>query len=141
MADKKQVVRKVSPAPLADFDEQLWPVSLLLLISAGCLAGYVWLTSDFDTPDLLKNGWFHLGVLGALALTLIVGIAMLRGSSQRRLQLGVFLSLAFHVGLLFVTVIGTPSVFIAGPPRAAARDARRRNRRHDPRLLARAARQ
>ena len=103
MADKKQVVRKVSPAPLADFDEQLWPVSLLLLISAGCLAGYVWLTSDFDTPDLLKNGWFHLGVLGALALTLIVGIAMLRGSSQRRLQLGVFLSLAFHVGLLFVT--------------------------------------
>ncbi len=98
---KKQYVVHTTPAPLADFDEQWWPVTLLLLISSGCLAGYVWLTSDFHSPKLLSNGWFHLGLIGIVVIALVAGVAILKGSAQRRLQLGIFLSLALHVGLLF----------------------------------------
>src|ERR1043166_2667013 len=103
MSPKKQVVRKTSPAPLADFDEQWWPITLLLLISAGCLAGYVWLKSDFHDPNPFYNGRVQLAMIGGIVLVLLVGVAMLRGSSQRRLQLGVFLSLAFHLLLLYMT--------------------------------------
>lgn len=103
MADskKKHVVVRSQHAPLADFDEQWWPVTLLLLISAGCLAGYVWLSSDFNSPKLLSNGWLHLGLIAILVIALVAGVAILKGSAQRRLQLGIFLSLALHVALLF----------------------------------------
>ncbi len=101
MTTKKQVVRKINVDKFADFDEHWWPVTLLLLTSAGGMAGYVITTGDFQTDELRRNAWFQLGVLGALALALVVGVVVLRGSSQRRLQLGVFLSLLFHAALLF----------------------------------------
>jgi hypothetical protein len=98
--------RSAPPTPvsaIADFDEQWWPVTLLLLTSAGCLAGYVWTTGDFNDPRPLYNARHQLIALGTVVGALLLGVLALRGSSQRRLQLGVFLSLAFHAGLLFMT--------------------------------------
>lgn len=101
MSAKKQVVRKLNAAPLADFDEHWWPVTLLLLTSAGALAGFVITQGNFQTAVWYENAQFQLVALGVTVFALIVGVALLRGSAQRRLQLGVFLSLLFHVGLLF----------------------------------------
>jgi len=103
MSEKKQVVRKTNLAPLADFDEQWWPITLMLLASAGCLAGYVWHKSDFNDPRPLHNARVQLASIGAIVVVLLAGVALLRGSAQRRLQLGVFLSLAFHLSLIYTT--------------------------------------
>jgi len=114
---KRQVVRKYTPDPIADFDEQWWPVTLLLLVTAGGLAGYVYNhpNADFTTQVWYRNAWFQIGSIGFTALLLIVGVLALRGDSQRRLQLGVFLSLLLHASLLFwartyyLHVIGAPT--------------------------------
>ena len=98
MAGQKHVVRKIAPEKLADFDEHWWPVTLLLLVTAGCLIGSVYFhpNSDFTTQVWYRNAWTQIGLLGATALLLIVGVAALKGDAQRRLQLGIFLSLIFH---------------------------------------------
>ncbi|MBA4020652.1 MAG: hypothetical protein C0483_26125 [Pirellula sp.] len=117
MAETKQVVRKITPDKLADFDEHWWPVTLLLLVTAGCLIGSVYFhpNSDFTTQVWYRNAWVQIGGLGATALLLIVGVAALKGDAQRRLQLGIFLSLLFHASLLFgarhyfLSVVGAPA--------------------------------
>ena len=103
MAESKHVVRKISPDKLADFDEHWWPVTLLLLVTAGCLIGSVYFHphSDFTTHVWYRNAWVQIGMLAATGLLLIIGVAALKGDAQRRLQLGIFLSLLFHAGLLF----------------------------------------
>ncbi|MGC3971965.1 MAG: hypothetical protein QM775_32875 [Pirellulales bacterium] len=103
MVHQNRIVRKISPDKLADFDEQWWPVTLLLLISAGALAGYVYTspTSDWTTDLWYRNARIQLYTIAGTAAALLCGITLLRGSSQRRMQLGVFLSLAFHIGLIY----------------------------------------
>lgn len=103
MAESRKVVRKIDNPSLADFDEQWWPITLLLFISAGALAGYVYTSpgSDFTTDVWYRNAWNQIYSIGALAVLLVVGLAFLRGSANRRLQLGVFLSLVFHLTLIY----------------------------------------
>jgi len=113
---KRQVVRKYTPDPIADFDEQWWPVTLLLLATAGGLAGYIYFhpNADFTTPVWYRNAWYQISSIGVTALLLMVGVLALRGDSQRRLQLGIFLSLLLHASLLFwarqyyLVVVGQP---------------------------------
>lgn len=100
---KKQVVRRVAPPSLADFDEQWWPVTFLLLGAAGCIGAYVWYRGDFANPRPLANARSQLALLATTVVVLLLGLSMLRGRAQRRLQLGVFLSLLFHLGLLITT--------------------------------------
>ena len=103
MAESRKVVRKLDNPSLADFDEQWWPITLLLFISAGALAGYVYTNpgSDFTTEVWYRNAWNQIYSIGALAALLVIGLAFLRGSANRRLQLGVFLSLVFHLALIY----------------------------------------
>lgn len=113
---KRQVVRKYTPDPIADFDEQWWPVTLLLIVVAASLAGAVYFhkDSDFTTPIWYRNAWVQMSSIGVTALLLIIGVFALRGDSQRRLQLGIFLSLLLHASLLYwarhhyLVVIGKP---------------------------------
>lgn len=113
---KRQVVRKYTPDPIADFDEQWWPVTLLLLVVAACLAGSIYYNdkSDFTTPVWYRNAWVQIGSIGVTTLLLIIGVLALRGDSQRRLQLGIFLSLLLHASLLYwarnhyLVVVGKP---------------------------------
>ncbi|HUY34354.1 MAG TPA: hypothetical protein VMV69_16530 [Pirellulales bacterium] len=99
----KQIVRRVPSARLGDFDEQLWPVNVLLLILAGFVAGIIAAQSDFDTPRVLYNGWCRLGVLGLIVAALAWGVMRLDGWMRRRLQFGVFLSLLVHLWLSMIT--------------------------------------
>jgi hypothetical protein len=99
---KKQMVRRFGDDRLAtEIDEPLSPFTLVLFVGAGALAGYIVSRNQFENPDPLQNTWAHLAALGGIVLLLILGAALLRGSSQRRLEVGVFLSLLFHAGLLF----------------------------------------
>jgi hypothetical protein len=104
-------LKKYPPAPprrgaalgLADFDEQLWPVNLLLFVFAACVAALIIAKSDFTAPQLLANGWCHLGILAAIVGSLAWGVARLDRRVQRRMQLGVFLSLLVHLWLCLLS--------------------------------------
>src|SRR5882757_9556509 len=96
MNSQRHTIRKLDFSESQDFDEQLWPVNLALILACGCVAGMIWAICDFQTPVLLENGFFWLFVLTASVLT-FGGLAMyLGGRSARRLQMAAFLSLALH---------------------------------------------
>lgn len=98
----RRVVRQIELARPGDFDEQLWPVNLALLVLAGFLAGIVLTHSDFDSVDWRRNGWVHFGGLAAIVGVLLVSTAALSRRVQRRMQLAVFCSLLLHVWLSMV---------------------------------------
>jgi hypothetical protein len=98
--------RRAGPPPpvgLADFDEQLWPVNLLLLLFAACVAGIITTKSDFAAARLLANGWCHLGALAVIVAALAWGIVRFEGRVQHRMQFGVFLSLLVHLWLCMLS--------------------------------------
>ncbi|HEX4147953.1 MAG TPA: hypothetical protein VHY20_03155, partial [Pirellulales bacterium] len=86
-------------ARLADFDEQLWPVNLLLLALAALLAGLIWTRDDFHAQEPWTNGYVHLGILGAIVAVWGLAALLMRRGDQRRMQLAVLASLLLHVWL------------------------------------------
>ncbi len=80
-----------------------WPATLLLLLTAAGLVGYVYFhpNADFTTQVWYRNAWVQIGSIGVTALLLIVGVLALRGDSLRPPATGVFLSLLLHASLLF----------------------------------------
>lgn len=99
MTAPKRVIRKIDPKLIVDFDEQLWPVNVMLVILAGFAAGVIAVTSDFRSARVLSNGWFHSGLLIAIVVALAGTVVVFRGATQRRLQQGVFCSLLLHMTL------------------------------------------
>lgn len=93
------VVRRVASRSIADFDDQTWPVNVVLLILGGCLAGILSAHADFETPVLVHNGWVQLAALGLTMLALAMGAFLLRQKMQRRMQLAVLISLLTHFWL------------------------------------------
>jgi hypothetical protein len=96
---EKQVIRRVDHDPIADFDDQLWPVNVLLFIFAGFVAGLVASRDEFDNPVLIYNTGFHLAILGVTVIALAIGAVLLGQRMQRRMQLAVLISLLLHLGL------------------------------------------
>lgn len=92
-----------SRKPPVDFDDRLWPINLALLVLAGFIAGVIVAKSDFQTPLVLSNGYLHLGVLAAIVGVLLWGVARFGARVQRRLQLGVFVSLLVHFWLCMLS--------------------------------------
>src|SRR3712207_530768 len=92
-------IRKIKTVAPADFDEQLWPINVALLVLFGFVAGTILALSDFHEPRLLHNGWFHLGTLCATMVLLLCGAIWLGGRAGRRLQLGALASLLIHLCL------------------------------------------
>jgi hypothetical protein len=100
MDSQRHVVRRLEPAEHLDFDEQLWPVNLALMLAAGCVAGMIWAICDFQTPVWYESGYFWMAVLLGSVLGLGGLAVYLGGKTARRLQMAAFLSLALHgVGL------------------------------------------
>lgn len=93
----KRVLREVHHTPSTPFDDRLWPINVLLAILGGFEAGVIIASSDFQTPDIVRNGWFRLGLLALIMLALVLGIAWLQGRMQRRMQLAVLASLLLHL--------------------------------------------
>ncbi len=98
---RHQVRRAELPQP-EDGEAQLWPVTILLLILAGAVAGIIIAISEFDAPELLENGWFRLGVLTLSVGILLGAAALLRGRVLARVQMAVMVSLVFHLAILLV---------------------------------------
>ncbi len=90
-------IRRIQPAAVADFDEQLWPINCALLILAGCVVGVVLGTSDFHDPRILYNGWARLIGVGLSLGVLFWGVVLLQGRMLRRLQLCILVSLLVHL--------------------------------------------
>ena len=96
MDSQRHVVRRLEPAERLDFDEQLWPVNLALMLACGCVAGMIWAICDFQTPIWYESGYFWMTVLLASVLGLGGLAVYLGGKTARRLQMAAFLSLALH---------------------------------------------
>lgn len=94
----KSVVRKIVNEHLGDFDEQVWPVNLAILVFAGFVTGIVLATTEnFFDPRLLHNGFFRLGVIAVLVIGLLFSTARLKAPTARRIQFCVVLSLFLHM--------------------------------------------
>ena len=63
----RQQIRKIRTAGIADFDDQLWPVNVTILILAGLSAGIVYATSEFDDPRVFQNGYTRLGCVALVS--------------------------------------------------------------------------
>ena len=105
--------------PPVDFDDRLWPVNLALVVLAGFIAGVIAAKSDFETQQLVYNGYLHLGVLAAIVGVLMWGVSSLGRRVQRRLQLGVFVSLLVHFWLCMLSYNVYLSVAARDEPDAA----------------------
>jgi hypothetical protein len=105
MNSERHTIRKVEFPATHDFDDQLWPVNLALVLAAGCMGGLIWAICDFRTPVWYENGYFWMTVL-IVTVFGFGGLAVyLGGRSGRRLQMAAFLSLALHgVGLASMKV-------------------------------------
>lgn len=99
MASKPATLDREPTSHGADFDEQLWPVNVLLLVLAALLAGLIVARADFHTRDPWANGYVYLAILGGVVLIFSLGAAVLRSGHQRRLQLAVLASLLLHAWL------------------------------------------
>ena len=100
-------IRKIKPVESKDFDQQLWPVNLALLVLCGCVVGMNWALSDFQTHDWLENGYVRLvvilgtvGVLAGLAIWLSDKLEI-----ARRLQMAALLSVSIHLAVAIAVLV------------------------------------
>jgi hypothetical protein len=82
---------------VADFDDQMWPVTCAILVLAGFVVGIILANSDFHDGRLLYDGRTHLAIVAALVLLTFAGAFCLQGKIRRRLQLCILLSLIAHL--------------------------------------------
>ncbi len=90
-------IRKLPRSSLADFDEQRWPVVLAILVLTGIVAGIAAPFADFADPRPLYNAWTWVGSVALMLLILSWAMLRLRGPAVRRVQLGLLVSLLFHL--------------------------------------------
>jgi len=95
----QQRARKAEAARAADFDDQLWPVNVAILLLAAFAAGIVVTTSDFRDPRVLYNGWVRLGSVALMVGILVWAVVWLQDKMRRRVQFCLVLSLLFHLWL------------------------------------------
>lgn len=101
---QRSTIRKIQPAQTAPFDEQFWPVSLALCLTAAVAAG--------AAISLLRGPWMWAALvsLPALLVAALVSLQRVRpGLLKRSLQLAVILSSGFH--LLFLIFCSLTDVF------------------------------
>lgn len=97
-------IRKLPPAQTAPFDEQFWPVSLALCLTAAIAAG--------AAVSLLRGPWMWTALIALPALLAAALFALQRvrpGLLKRSLQLAVILSAGVH--LLFLILCSLMDVF------------------------------
>ncbi|MBN2021780.1 MAG: hypothetical protein JW809_03215 [Pirellulales bacterium] len=95
----RQVVRKVDPRLVADFDDQLWPINCAILILAGFASGIAIATGDWRAENLLYNTVFRLAMVALALGAALVAVVFLQGRVVRRVQLCVLVSLLVHLAL------------------------------------------
>lgn len=101
----KRTIRRITPAAHHDFDEQLWPVNIALLVLCGFVGGLIVGYSDkgpdfpyfiWNSAEWWRNGYVRLASL-VLSVGLFIGLSIwLGGQRGRRFQLAAVLSLFLH---------------------------------------------
>ncbi|NQU20740.1 MAG: hypothetical protein HQ567_05605 [Candidatus Nealsonbacteria bacterium] len=100
MAETTRKIRHVQTAKAADFDEQLWPINVAIVILAGFVAGWIIGTSDFQTPNLLFNGYFRLFTVALSVGLAFCAVIWLQGRVRHRILLCVVISLLVHLWII-----------------------------------------
>ena len=95
-----QKIQKVQTAKVADFDDQLWPINLAIVILGGFVAGLVFAYSDFQDARILYNGWTRLVFVGLMVAGLMWAVHWLEGKMLRRLRLCIILALLVNLWVL-----------------------------------------
>src|SRR5262245_6619089 len=103
MPQTHQIIRNVERPAMADFDEQWWPINVLLGALAAVVAVVIVKTGDFHTHNIFRSAIMHLGVLAAIVVGLSLSSLLLHGRMQRRMQLAVLFSLVLHLWLCLVS--------------------------------------
>jgi hypothetical protein len=92
-----------------DFDEQLWPINLGILIIAAAAAGFVGATStfpdpnqlDFSDPSVIQSGWGRLAAVALTALAAMLAVFCLQRWIARRVLFCLLVGLIVHLWLGF----------------------------------------
>ena len=95
----KTRIRMIASLKVADFDDQIWPINVAILILAGFVAGIIITMSSFTDPRLLYNGWVRLGSVALMVGILAWAVFWLQGRVVRRVQLCLIVSLLAHLWL------------------------------------------
>jgi hypothetical protein len=95
-------MHKIQRVEARDPEMQLWPVTTASLVLAGLTAGAITATSDFQSSELLANGWFRLGVLSLTVAAILAAAIALRGRVLARLQIALLFALLAHLVLMIV---------------------------------------
>jgi hypothetical protein len=101
---RRSRVRKIEPVQSVHFDEQFWPVSLALCLTAAIGAG--------AAVSLMKGPWMWATLValpGLLVAALVALQRVRRGLLRRSLQLAAILSAALH--LMFLIACSLTDVF------------------------------
>jgi hypothetical protein len=93
--------------PSGDFDEQLWPIQLIVLTVAGGAAGLVAATSEFPDPAMLdftdpavvQTGWGRLAAVVLAYLAATMSILLLQRWVARRVLFCLLVGMIIHLGL------------------------------------------
>ncbi|MDI9444564.1 MAG: hypothetical protein QM844_10400 [Planctomycetota bacterium] len=93
--------------PPGDFDEQLWPIQLIVLTVAGAAAGLVAATSEFPDPAMLdftdraviQTGWGRLAAVVLAYLAATLSILLLQRWVARRVLFCLLVGMILHLGL------------------------------------------
>ncbi|NLS96816.1 MAG: hypothetical protein GXX96_32170 [Planctomycetaceae bacterium] len=98
---------RLDPTHDRDFDEQLWPINLGILLIAAAAAGFVGATSTFPDPNLLdfrdpaviQTGWGRLAAVALAAVAAMLAVVCLQRWIARRVLFCLLLGLIIHLWL------------------------------------------
>jgi len=97
MAGTIRKIRRVTTAKVADFDDQIWPINVAILILVGFIAGSIVTYSRLDEPRLLLNTWFLLSTLALTAGLSFWAVARFQGKVRNRVLFCTIVSLLVHL--------------------------------------------
>ena len=100
MAESTRKIRRVTTAKVADFDDQIWPINVAILILAGFIAGLIVTYSRFDEPRLLLNTWFLLFTLALTAGLAFWAVIRFQGNVRHRVLFCTVISLLVHLWIV-----------------------------------------
>jgi len=100
MAGTTRTVRRVTTAKVADFDDQIWPINVAILILAGFVAGSIVTYSRFDEPRLLLNTWFLLFTLALTTGLAFWAVIRFQGKVRHRVLFCTIISLLVHLWIV-----------------------------------------
>ena len=101
----KGTVRRYVPRRRVVFDEQQWPVNIVLVVLGGFLIGGIFAYQRFDDPRWYASPWLSLTLVVLLIGTTIMTLRMIDNRKfKRTMQFSVVVCAIIHLGMLIYSV-------------------------------------